>query len=362
MDFLRKHRILIVLLCVAAIFSALRLAVLPLTKGDSVSYIDAARSFAGETVPSDAIHPARLLKPLPPLLIALGARASDGDYTRAFAGLSVVSYLFFVIAAWFLFFVVFRSDRGAAYGTLLLISAYPVLYYGVDLYVDMGAWALFVAALASVAAYVAAPSRRTALVVGIFLAVGILWKEYSVLAGASAFLAVVLSRDVPWRERILRLALIGILPIAVLLSAQWYVWAEFHFSYLDWFRIGSAAPPGQNEYTLPLIAKSLFGVLFLGWFAALAGLFGWRKLDDGQRRIFCCFAAPLLAIFLWGYVSSRLYFVVAPLGALLAVHGILTYIKRTDAQVAVVTLLVAGNLFWVFAADLLRPLVRAFFA
>jgi len=345
-----------VLFLLASVFAFVRLTFVPLvlsTDGDT--YMQTAQYLAGE---GDATYPERLLKPLGPLSIALFATFFDHDYYFSFLVLNVLLYFLFGVVAWLFVRTFFRDDRAAFLGALLLISSYPVLKYGLDTYTDLGSWMLSVAALLGVIVYVQTPTRRNVVLTALVIVVGLLWKEYSLLAGATFGLVILTQQGLTARERLLHLGILGGIVMVVFGAAQYAVYTQFHFSYLDWYRIGARGTNAAiSEHNLWFMGKSMFAVFLLGWIPALFGLRAFPSLSTPQRRILLCVAPPLFVAFLWGYVSSRLYFVFAPTLVLLAAHGLLTYIKSKRYQVITVLIIVFGNVAWLFWSDTFRHLL-----
>lgn len=342
------------------LFLWMRFSFLPLTDGgDSVSYIAVAEWMSGDPVSPSDIYPARFLKPLAPLGIALLSPLA-GDPILAFLILNILSYIALAAASWFFFLRFFVNDESALWGTLILISAYPVLFYGLDLYTDMGSWVLFVVTLTLIIGYARAPSPRAALVVGVSVAVGVLWKEYSVIAGLSAALMLLFVSYRSMAQRSGDLLLMSVPGIIALCGAQYFVWSTFGYSYLDWYKTGTTPIPGISEYTLPHIIKSLIGTVFFAWIPALLGVIRFPALGSTERRIVLSFALPLTLIFLWGFVSTRLYFIVAPFVALLAVHGIMLFGKNFWWRALCVLGIVMTNCFWTIGVSELRPILAGF--
>ena len=178
------------------------------------------------------------------------------------------------------------------------------------------------------------------------------------LAGATFGLVVLTQSGLTMRERLLHLGILGSIVLVVFGAAQYAVYTQFHFSYLDWYRIGArGASSALSEHSPWFMGKSLFAVFLLGWIPAFFGFRAFPLLSAAQRRILLCVVPPLFVAFLWGYVSSRLYFVFAPLLTLLAVHGLLTYIKSKQYQVIAVLTIIFGNFAWLFLSDTFRHLL-----
>ena len=63
---------------------------------------------------------------------------------------------------------------------------------------------------------------------------------------------------------------------------------------------------------------------------------------------------PSMMFLLWTYVSSRLYFIVAPLLAILALYGLRSLTGRRLVQVWIVVAIMIGSYAWLFSAGTLR--------
>jgi len=350
-------RFLCIIFLVAALNVFVRLEFLPLTiSTDAHSYLDSARLISGED--TETIHPGRLLKPLAPLGIALLAPFFGGNMTSAFLALNILCYLLLAGAAYALM-LLFTTDRFLAMlGTLMFISTYPVLEYGLNLYSEMGAWALYVLAIAGAVKYYRDASWKNFWFTVGAVAVGLLWKEYAVLAGIFFGLLILAEPSRVWKEKWIRIALLGVASAATLGVAATVVYAQFHYTYIDWLHDASSTDAAQSQYHFYFIAKSLLGVFLLGWGLVLSGVWHFRTLPRLDQLTLALLLPPSMMFLLWTFVSSRLYYVIAPLLAILALHGLRSFSVHRFVQVAFVVLALAGNYAWLFAAGNLRVLFQ----
>lgn len=339
MPTLREHRTaliaLLVLCCLAAGLKLVYLGTTP--NSDYDSYIETAKLFSG--LPAQA-YPARILKPLAPLGVA--ALAPAADFPAAFEIEMMFCYLALALAVYWLAWEFFKSKRLALFGALLVALSYPVLHYGVDLYTETGALLFYVLSLALTLLYVRAPSKKLLVANALVIGIGFLWKEYSVVAGIIFAVALLLER-VDWQRRVRNLAYLAALALAPSVVVQLWVYLAFHYTYLDWYRIGGTSG-FKTEFTLFNLLKSFAALLTLAWLLVPFGLAQWKSMERWQQR-FLAIALPVPFICLtWGFVSSRLFYVVAPAFVLVALAGIRKW--PVWAQYAAVGICLAAGIFW----------------
>lgn len=353
----RSHRyFLSAILLIAACGVFARVEFVPLVMStDGVTYIESAQFLSGS---GGVPHPERLLKPLGPLAIGLFTKIFSGNYLDGFLALNIILYFVFAVAAWYFVRTFFNDDRWGFYGALLLLFAYPALKYGLDYYTDLGSWVLYLVALTGIILYSRNPSRRSFIITAFIVAVGFLWKEYSVLAGVTLVLVLFSQSLISARERLVRLGLLVLIVSIIVGIAQYVVYVKFHFTYLDWYLIGTKGEiPAISEHTPWFMSKSFFAVFLLGWVAAILGAVRLKRLSSADRWLIISIGLPLVLLFFWGYVSSRLYFVAAPLLTLLAVHGITTYLESKTRRILVVGAIILVNFGWLLVSDVIRPLL-----
>ncbi|MHB8660821.1 MAG: hypothetical protein ACYC75_02720 [Minisyncoccota bacterium] len=344
MNTLIPHRVAIAaILIICALAAIFKLGHIGTTfNSDYTSYIETARLFSGQ--PTAALHPERVLKPLAPVVVA--AIAPFSGYSTAFLIEVVFFYLAFALVlyslAWFFF-----EDRWLAFiAALLGALSYPILRYGVDLYTETGAQFFYVLSLVLTLLFIKRPSRKLLIANGLALGIGLLWKEYSVVAGL-IFGLILLLQNISWRVRIADLALLALISLTPTLLVQLWVYFAYHYTYFNWYLAGGASG-FATQFTAHNIIKSVAALLGLAWLFVPFGFRRFRELSVSQKKFLYYVIPASMVALLWGYVSSRLFYVMAPAFILLAVFGI----SKTPRWIQICALIftVAANLIWLMLA------------
>ncbi len=334
---------LLTLLLIGACAVFVRLQYLPiLVEGDYQTYLAAARHIAeGAPVTHDVAF--RMLKPLPQLLIA--ATAPLFGYQGATIFQAVVMYFALIIAMYLLAYEFFRDRFLASCATLFIVLSYPVLKYGIDLLTETGALFFYILSLWLTLKFVTRPSVQIFLWNAAIVTIGFLWKEYSVVAAVIFGLAILFHSELTLRQKAQYVAAYGAIFLAVHIPWQLYVSAAYHYSYIDWYREGGAVGYA-TEYTIKNIVKSTAALLGLAWLLVPLGLLRFKKMSEQQKNFLSVAALPPFVSYTWGYVTSRLLFVIAPQAVLLAVEGLRSW--RRELQIGFVALTILANVIWLF--------------
>lgn len=303
----------ILLLCILAV--AFKLTYLGLTpNSDYTSYIGTAQLFSG--LPAHA-YPQRILKPLGPAVVA--AIAPLAGFPTAFLFEVILFYLAFALVLYWLAFEFFEDRWLAFISALLGALSYPILRYGVDLYTETGAQFFYVLSLVLTLLYLKSPSRKWLIWNALAIGIGFLWKEYSVVAGL-IFGFVLLFEQRVWRAKLGNLALLGAIALTPTILVQIWVYFAYHYTYLDWYLQGGASG-FASQFTFGNLTKSIAALLGLAWVLVPFGFMRIPALAESHRRfLYAALPVPFICL-LWGFVSSRLFYVMAPAFILLAVYG-----------------------------------------
>jgi hypothetical protein len=307
---------------------------------DYYTYLQTAEALRGE--PGIIAAPIRILKPLEPLMTAAEESVLAPRWAFIF---QIVFFYFLLLGASYYFARMFGfSRRDSVLAGLLVGGSYPVLRYGLDLYTETGAVFFYVSSLALTLGYLRAPSRKLLLANAAVITLGTLWKEYSIVSGVIFGFAILFHPQLSWRARFSALAAYAGIFLAVNLAWQAYVYHAYHYSYLSFYK-EDGAPGFAWQYTVKNVTKSLAALLGLAWLLVPWGLARWRALEAWQRRFFVLAIPASAMAFLWGFVSSRLYFVIAPPFILLALLG-LERIPSRPLRYAFIALVLAADLVW----------------
>lgn len=348
---------ILLLLLVASIFSVVRVTYFPLTPtSDTTQYVQTAKYFAGEE--GGVAHGNRILKPLAPLAMMLISSlvGEHYPYEIALGALSIIGYLALTPAIYFLLFLFLKNREESFVGSLLYLGAYPLLLYGLDLYTETFAWLFHLAGLYYATRYYFGPQTFRPLLLSTALTtVGFLWKEYTVLSGV-ALVTFVLMAHIPWRTKLTHLAASAALALPILIGWQAYVYFAHDYTYLQWLITGHGEPDATSQYSLLYMAKSMFALFLLGWLWVVPGMLKWHTFSREERIAGAVLAVTSCGFLAWGYVSSRLYFVLAPVLAILAARG-LTCLDRRSMRYLAVFVTVGATWAWIIAVNV--PTVRA---
>lgn len=345
---------LLILLLVATLNVLYRTATIDFIGVDAADYLQTAQLMAGET--SELPLPNRILKPLGPGLITVGNYFFQ-DYNQSFISVAILFYFALAVMMFFFLRLFIRDSYLALIGSILYITAYPLLKYGIELSTETGAHFLYLFALFFICNWYQRASQRDLVLAALLVAVGFLWKEYSALAGLVLLLAIVVKPHYSPKHKINDLLLTGSVMALIIIPAQLIVYYKYGYTYLDWFREGSLS----SEFTLYYIVKSLAAVYLLGWILAAIGCLGFPKLNRQQKFIIISLLLVSLTFFIWRSVSSRLYFVLAVPLTMLAIVGIRFLSARFSGWQKLVilfvllSLIIAANYLWLLVSDGWRP-------
>jgi hypothetical protein len=302
---------------------------------DYGTYIETSKLFAGDN--NAEVYGFRILKPLAPTInafMSIFVGHEMGFYVMVIIGF--LAYAFFSIR---LYQVIFSDIKECAWIAWVLgITSYPMMRYGLDSYTETGAWALYVAGLYYTYLFYKAPSIRLAMINTAVFCLGFFWKEYtSINIIIFAFVSLLLIKST-WKEKLVYSTAAGSVFVVVNTVYQVLVYSYINYTYLDWFAMG--AEGYKTEYTIFNFSKSMFALLMLGWAFVPTGIFCMFKEHKSYRWFVTVSIACSGLFLLWGWVSSRLYFVSAPILFGVAAYGIVRLIPHVQTRRFVVSLLV----------------------
>ncbi|MCX6787472.1 MAG: hypothetical protein NTY93_03060, partial [Candidatus Kaiserbacteria bacterium] len=283
-----------------------------------------------------------ILKPLNPLVVAVEENAMSPE--TAFLTQVVVFYFLFLVACYFFGRAFGLAKKESVLLVLILGASYPILKYGVDLYTETGALFFYVLSLALTLWYMRAPGKHVLLANAIVLAIGFLWKEYSAVSALIFGLAILFHPELSRRAKFKDFAILVGLFCVVNLAWQVIVYFQYHYTYLSWYQTAGASG-FKSQFTVKNIVKSVGALLGLAWLLVPSGMLHFPTLAEWQKRFLILTIPVSFMAFLWGNVSSRLFFVMAPAFALFAVLT-LARIKNSYLRYGILLLILAGNIVW----------------
>lgn len=338
------HLHLLILLVLGAIAVSIKLFFFPLSENhDYYRYIETAKLFIGVEV--QQVFPEYILKPFAPLVISLFANILDG-YRIGFVSQVLVFYFALIVVFYYFARSFFRDDFSAFLATCFFMLGYPMLRYGIDLFIETGSLFFFVTGLYLAFNFIKHPTKKLLIFNLVVSVLGFLWKEYSIVHFIIFSLLLILhpylDRQTKFRFSFLYLS------VFLMINIVWqlFVYLMFHYTYFQWYRAGIAG--FGREYNLFNLTKSLFALLIAAWPLALVG-YARFKMFSAEQKLFLFFSVPVpLIALLWGWVSSRLFYVIAAPQVLLAAHGLSSISRKRWASLVFLVLVLSSNFIWLF--------------
>lgn len=347
------------LLLIAVLNIFIRLYSASILQADTPTYINAVRVLEGEEMPAGKWM-SRPLKPLSLWGIIGISRLTHWGYYESFIAEALFFYLAMAIASYYLFKLFIPYNRFLAFlGSVMFISAYPVLRTGISLLTETGAWFFYLISIYFVYLFYQKPSNRNFYLSIALILIGLFWKEYNFLSAALFIIAVLFHRDLTLREKIERIIIYGLLSAVILLPWQFFIQFKFHYNYFDWY--------GHKPYyfrwqTYYYWLKSLFGVMLLGWLLAVVGFKKWSNLPASNKAILKWLFVVSFLMFTWRASDSRLYYVSAVPLTIMAIYGLeILFKKWSYVKTSLLYLLVlSANYIWLLTAGNFRQYLDKF--
>ncbi|MFH0852573.1 MAG: glycosyltransferase family 39 protein [bacterium] len=323
---------------------------------DSEGYAMTAQYFRGEAAPVAQ----RLLKPLMPFFIAISSYVFGLKASFLF-----LNSIFYFLIAFVIFKIVklmFDDDKQAFIASVLFLASYPMLEYGITYMTDLASWFFCALSIYLTLVFLKEPRYKWIILNGLICLAGFLTKEYAAVGILFFFICLFFIYKGDFLQKIKYLAVYGLFFAPVFLAWQAFVYFKFHFSYFDWFSLGRAEL--YKEQLVQVVAKSLGATFLLGWLLVFAGVLKIKKMANENKKILLALFAPSLLPLLWIGASSRLFYVIAFLLCIFASFGMVNlgnWVHKTYAYALLLTIILAGNYFWLIYDDGLRLLINGLF-
>ncbi len=313
---------------------------------DSEQYLGSAKYFRGlETT----AYPQRLLKPIMPFLVAVLSPVFG--FSAPFLIVNSLFYFFIGFLVFKIIKLMFDDDRQALIGSLLFVSAYPMLEYGIAFMTDLAGWFFFVWSVYLTLLFLKKPSNGLVVANGLVVGLGSLVKESGAMGAVFFGLCVLfVYRDALW-NKVKLIAIFSASFLVLFLPWQAFIYFKFHYTYYTWFAFNWAASP-QSQYAkeiIRIVVKSLGATFLLSWLFVLLGVSRWKELVFENRKIILVLILPSVAFFSHPAVSSRLFYIMGLLLAILASCGFVWFagaVRKKYIYASVLIVVIAGNYFW----------------
>lgn len=313
-----KRTFAALLLALAALYAGAVFVLHPFSRipDDAPSYLEAIEVVGGADTP-EGFMPNRILTTPLTLLSVRALAPLAGGYLPAWAALNSAFFFGLGIVSYLWLRRLFGADA-ALFGALLIAANYDVLVFGIAYLTDIGGWFFYLLALYFLAGYARSGARRDILFASLAAGVGGLFKEYALVAAIPIGAMLLFDHGRRPLALIRESFLPALLAAGPLLLVHGWVFAAYHFTYLDWYRFNDRAY-GYHAW-LPNAIKSFGAVLnLLAVPAAFGAYVSARAARLDRRTIFLAsLLVPACVIFLWPSITERVVFLAVPAAAAFA--------------------------------------------
>lgn len=293
---------------------------------DTPEYISTIKYFAGEPGGEVAVH--RFLKPLPILIGVALTPILKAENTLIFQNL-----IFYFLSVWLVFLLIYRlyqNEKQALYGTILYISAYPMIAYGLASLTDLPGWFFYLSSVLISLNFLKKPQLKTAFLAGFVAGFGMLFKESVAVAPIFFASLILIATQLSFKEKIKSILVFGIAFLFFPIINSIFFYKLYNYTYFDWFRAGGIHPKNINTL-YPYIVSPLrvlieIGRVFsIGWLFVFLGILKEYLTKNVERiKIFLALLPPSIsAFFFWSFPHNRVLFIAFPFLVLLGSFGIL---------------------------------------
>jgi hypothetical protein len=319
-------------LLISLVFASLNAALLliffipRIHHADTREYVATIQYIAGS--PEGELFPHRILKPLPLMIGSLFTPIMSPQNALIFQNL-----IFYFLSAWLIFVLIFRlykNEKQAFYGTILYVTAYPMLAYGLAALTDISGWFFYLLSAIIALNIFNKPQLKTAFWAGFAAGAGMLFKENT--AAAPIFFASLLfiAVNLPFKEKLKYILIYGTAFIFPVLISGIVIYRIYSYSYLDWYKaIWEHSTTGLYAYSPFRILIEGGRVLLIGWIFVLIGALKEFFLKNIERiKVLISFIPPSLSFFLWAFPHNRIIYIAFPLLVILGSLGLLKNFKN----------------------------------
>lgn len=293
---------------------------------DTPQYISTIKYILGDPTGEVFLH--RILNPMP---ILIGAAISPLFGVENV--LIVQNLIFYFLSVWLIFLLIFRlyhNEKQAFYGTVLYITAYPILAYGLASLTDMAGWFFYLLLVFISLSFLKNPQLKTALLSGLVAGFAILFKE-NVAAAPLFFVSLILiAARISFKEKLKYILVFGVSFLFFPIINSIVLHNLYSYFYLDAYVYGGlGATSGFYMVSFARILIEIGRVLLVGWvFVLLGGLKEFALKNMERIKILLAFLPPSLSFFLWCFPHNRIIYIAAPLLVILGSFGILRNFKN----------------------------------
>lgn len=309
------------------------------SNNDTNSFVWTIERFRGIDAP---LHPNRYLNPLYPVISATVLRWVSPQSSIAI--INVVAYILLGLFTYGLIRRVFKNNIIGLWSTIIILSAYPMLRYGLTLVQDIGGYLFFV--LTAYAGWRWHEQKKDIWLynAGIATALGLLTKESGAMA--ALFVGVLLVADsARIKELCGRLIKYAAIPLVAVVSGQ-LIGSMIGYSSLEWLWWNWKTYAQENYTVIKWLGVNLtaFNVMWIAFVVGVGALFSqWKKIDSSIKLFIAAMIVPAFSYAAWPVFIGRTVFISAWLLVPVGVYGLyyLATQKRSLKKVVYVFVAVA---------------------
>ncbi|MCC7522720.1 glycosyltransferase family 39 protein [Candidatus Uhrbacteria bacterium] len=331
----------IIALVFVALAAFLKLRFVPFQiSADYYTYLQTADLFAG--LPVEQMYGFRILKPLTSYGL-LWVSSLTGSYESAFWWIMMVGFVACLPVAYSIGKHFFGKEKSGIVYMLWIMLSYPMLKYGLEMATDSVAWLFYFLSTLFLVLYWIQKKESALWIAMVWITLGFFWKEYVVVSLIALHVLVLLDRKRPLIDSIVLLAKLDALFVIPHAVWQVYVFQTYGYTYFDWYFVQDRP---YREWTPYHYGKSLFALLMLGWAFVFVGLKQWKQFGYEKLLLAAVLVFAASFCFIWGWPSSRLFFVLTPPLALVGVYGFERICKKDWQYWFGLIVVLGGHLAW----------------
>ena len=289
-------------------------ALRPIIQGDSVAYVGAMEFIKTNILPEDFVAQIRFLTTFIGLHSILLFSYIFGSLEFSWLFINSVLYVLLGISFYSIIQRLFNNSKVSFMATLLLITNYSIVVFGLNYLMDMGGWAFYIFSIYFSLLFLQNKKDSFIYLASIFVGFGGIWKEYAFPAYIIILLSILFQYWRNWHKIIRSIFITGLISFIPVSILNMYVYLMYGFTYYDWF-----------SYQAIYVYKSRileymksFGSLYnFGWFIFIPGFYllikNIKKIfkDESLFFIFAAFLS-IFPAFLWGAITQRVLFLAVP--------------------------------------------------
>lgn len=289
----------------------------PQIAGDGLSYVQSIDVLKTGSIPENFI-PNRLLTTYAGLVLVMLFESLFSSLSFAWLFLNSCLYVLAGLFFYALLKNIFNDAQLAFMGTLLFITNYCIVSFGLGYLMDMGGWTFYIISLYYSFEYLRQKEDKWLWIASGVVGIGGLFKEYAFLGFVVAAMSVILVHWRNWMDICKRLCIASCIVFVPVVLLNVYIYSIYEYSYFSWLANQEGLYPGQNiviEYI-----KSFGSLYTFGWFLFVPGVYYFVKELKGvyyreDQYVSLLFVGLVvlsaLPVFVWPVVT-RVLFVTVP--------------------------------------------------